>query len=346
VTVQTVRYVPADPLGVVSVDRLRLYDTAERTDPPAVDVTSATQQPDGSWAIPLADDVPAGTYYAKVTVTYDDGVTADDSNDTITLPLVAVAQPGDAIAPWVSATELAANPRLSGVDAAVLTRSAQAASENLWALSGRQFAGLRSADVLVLPPECGCDPAPPGRVDVWGPSGDVMGWWPGWVFGCSCRAEIVLPDQPVNSIVRVTVDGETVDPAGYRLDSGSTLVRVDGTYWPLASSGVRDVTAPRLQIGYLWGRTVPAGGVLAAAAYATELALAALGRDCQLPDRVTRITRQDVEKVFADPGQLIEKGMTGLTLVDQWVRSVNPRGLPGTPARVLSPDLPRVRSTR
>lgn len=347
-TAQTVTYRPADPLGVTSVDRLRLYTDAARTGTAAVDVGPAVQQPDLSWIFTLPDGITAGTYYARTTVTYSDASVSDDLTDTIDLPIVAAAQPGDPIAAWVTVAELQTDTRIASVDAAVLARSAQAASEVLWALSGRQFGGLRSADILVLPPACGCDQASPGRSVMWGASSSSLGGaWPfGWIFGCACRAEITLPDRPVTGIVRVSIDGLTVAPAGYRLDDNATLVRVDGSYWPLTGSGIADTATPRMRVVYLWGLVPPVAGVLAARAYATELALAATGSsDCRLPDRVTSITRQDVIKTFADPQQLVENGLTGLTGVDLWVRSVNPRGQTGTRPRVLSPDIPRMRRT-
>lgn len=346
----TLRYVPADPGGVVSVDRMRLYALPARTGVPLVDTTATTAQADGSWLIAMTEQ-SAGTYYARTTVSYTDGPTLEDNNDTVTFPLVTAAQPGDPIAPWVTVGALQADPRLSGLTEAILILAAQAATEVLWGLSGRQFGGLRTSDVLVLPPACGCDHARIGRSDMWGGAssalGGIGGSWPfGWIFGCACRAEVALPDRPVTGIVRVSIDGVTVAPAGYRLDDNATLVRVDGAYWPLTGSGLADTARPRMRVVYLWGLTPPAAGVLAAQTYATEIALAAAGSsDCRLPDRVTRITRQDVEKTFADPTVLVEKGLTGLTTVDVWTHSVNPRGHSGTKPRVLTPDLPRMRRT-
>lgn len=264
---------------------------------------------------------------------------------------MTAAAVGDPIAPWVTGVTLQADPRLAALDVDKLDLAAQAATEILWALSGRQFSGLRAGDVLVLPPACGCDVgAAVGRSDMWGAQsslGGLAGYWPiGWIFGCSCRAEVTLPDQPVRSITSVTIDGTVIPPSGYRLDDNAILVRTDGSYWPLVGVGLTDTSAPRMHVVYVWGHEAPSGGVQAAQVYATELALAAAGStDCRLPDRVTSITRQDVIKTFADPTVLLEHGLTGLTFVDSWVGSVNPRAHSGSRPRVLSPDLPRIRRT-
>jgi hypothetical protein len=343
----TLRYLPADPSGVASIDRMRLYTSPTRTGAPVADTTTAVVQPDGAWLITLPDQAD-GTYYARTTVHYADGTVLDDVDDIVTFPLLTAAQPGDPMAPWVTAAELAADSRLATLTPAALALAAQTATEILWALSGRTFGGLRSSRVLVLPPACGCDGSNwVGRSDMWGASSNLGGlrWLP-WGWGCGCLVTLDLPDQPVRSIVRVALDDVTLDPAGYRLDDGGKLVRVDGQLWPLFASGYRTEAAPRMQVVYLWGTEPPAAGRLAAQVYATELALAAAGSsDCRLPDRVTSITRQDVIKTFGDPLQLVEHGLTGLTSVDQWTRSVNPHNQTGTRPRVLSPDVPRVRST-
>lgn len=262
---------------------------------------------------------------------------------------MTAATVGDPVSPWVTLVQLQADARLAAVDPAILTRSAQAATDLLWALSGRQFHGLREAQVSILPPACGCfGDRWTNRSDMWSAGSTVggLGWAP-WGWGCGCHVSVDLPDRPVIEIASVTIDGDVLDPAAYRLDDNATLVRVtDGDLWPLAAGGVADEQTPRMVVAYTWGLEPPAGGVAAAAQYATELALAATGSsDCRLPDRVTSITRQDLIKTFADPQQLVENGLTGLTGVDVWVRSVNPRAQTGARPRVLSPDLPRMRRT-
>jgi hypothetical protein len=81
------------------------------------------------------------------------------------------------------------------------------------------------------------------------------------------------------------------------------------------------------QVQYTRGRPVPEGGQLAASHLAAQVALAEVGSPaCKLPSRVTQIVRQDVMMALTDPMEFLKDGRTGLYLVDQWVRSVNPTG--------------------
>lgn len=82
----TLSYTPADPGVVVTVSRMRLFATAERTGEPVADLTPGVLQPDLTWLFTLATVPPDGTYYLTTTVTYTDGVTADDISGEIVVP--------------------------------------------------------------------------------------------------------------------------------------------------------------------------------------------------------------------------------------------------------------------
>lgn len=155
---------------------------------------------------------------------------------------------------------------------------------------------------------------------------------------CGCRRieEIGLPG-PIDSVLRVDLDGEVLDPSAYRVDNRNYLVRTDGGVWPTC----QDLEAPvgsqgAFEVTYLWGTPVPKGGRLAASVLACEMAKAATGRDCSLPQRIQTITREGVTVGVLDSFEGLEGGRTGLWLVDSWVTSVvnAPRR-----SRVLSPDL-------
>ena len=141
---------------------------------------------------------------------------------------------------------------------------------------------------------------------------------------------VALPG-PVDSIVAITIDGETVDPAAYRVDDRTALVRTDGHDWPVC----QDLAAPAGDDGtwsvrYRWGVPVPSGGQLAAGTLACEMAKAAC-RDssCGLPERITnQVTREGITVTILDAFEGLEAGRTGLWLVDSWVTSIR-----GTPAR-------------
>lgn len=154
---------------------------------------------------------------------------------------------------------------------------------------------------------------------------------------CGCRhlREIGLPG-PVDSIVEVLVDGEVLPSSSYRVDNRYWLVRTDGEDWPSCQDLEADVTEPNtFQVTYMRGTPVPAAGQLAATILACEMAKSALGRDCELPQRVQSVTREGVTVAILDSFEGLEAGRTGIWLVDSFVTSVlnTPRR-----SRVLSPD--------
>lgn len=161
---------------------------------------------------------------------------------------------------------------------------------------------------------------------------------------CSCDESIPalrLP-SPVASIVRVMQDGEELPADAYRVDNQALLVRLDGHGWPTC----QDMTVPydaegAFAVEYLYGSEVPPQGQLAAGVLACEFAKAAVGdASCQLPRRVQTIARQGITTTFLDDMDNLDKGRTGIWLVDSWVASmVNPP----RPGRVYSVDIPRPR---
>lgn len=150
--------------------------------------------------------------------------------------------------------------------------------------------------------------------------------------GCDCHdgdhlATVVIPG-PVVSILSVTLEGEVLDPAAYRVSGSRTLVRVDGGDWP-AHPGAD------WEIQYERGVPVPAGGRLAAAILAVELWKAACrDKSCSLPQRVQSVTRQGVSVAVLDEFADLDQGRTGIWLVDSWVASIRK---PRRPTRVYSP---------
>lgn len=186
----------------------------------------------------------------------------------------------------------------------------------------------------------------------WGMAGGswpvlVSGQWynlRGCMCAGTCRCDVpnsvVLPG-PVSAVTEVRVDGVVISSSAYRLD-GSRLVRTDGLAWPTCQSLALPASAVGTwQVSYTRGLAVPAGGQIAAGVLACEFAKA-LCRDssCALPQRVQTITRQGVTMAMLDPFTGIEKGHTGIWLIDSWVSSVlNP---PRSSA-VYSVDVPRTR---
>lgn len=165
----------------------------------------------------------------------------------------------------------------------------------------------------------------------------------GCTRSCACSLEsaasLRLPG-PVDSIVKVVIDGETLDASAYRLMYGNVLVRADRSGWPLQ----QDLLAADDEVGafaitYKYGDAVPAGGQAAAGKLACQLAKAYCGsKDCQLPERVQTISRQGVTVGIADAFEGLERGRTGIWSIDAWIESVTRRK---SFAGVRSPDLPR-----
>lgn len=90
-------------------------------------------------------------------------------------------------------------------------------------------------------------------------------------------------------------------------------------------------------VTYSVGVPVPNEANFAAGLYAQEVAKALLNdTTCALPERVAAITRQGVTTAFWDPTKLVENGLTGLKIVDQIIKLLNPNQLT-QPARVWFP---------
>lgn len=146
--------------------------------------------------------------------------------------------------------------------------------------------------------------------------------------GCGGEAPLRLPG-PVANVAQIAEDGVLLDPSTYHVDNNRLLVRTDGRVWSPCG----------LEITYDIGVAVPTGGQIAAGVLANELAKAACGdKSCGLPQRVQTVTRQGVTIAMLDAFDDVDKGHTGIWLIDSWVASVTK-----APARakVLSPDVPR-----
>lgn len=231
---------------------------------------------------------------------------------------------------------------------AIAQRSLNSAWEIIYALSGRQF-GLCELTIRPCRTDC-CDPC-----SMSGPRWTpvlIGGEWTNVSCGrckdtCSCGivCDLYLPG-PIDSIVSAKVDGQPFDISSLRIDNRSTVVRMDGECWPTCQDmGSDDDAVGTYSITYMRGRPLPEAGVTAVGELACELVKACLGDDsCCLPKRVTSVTRQGVSFAILDPMTFINEGLTGIYLVDLWLRSVNPKGRPRK-AAIISPDMPNVRRT-
>lgn len=168
--------------------------------------------------------------------------------------------------------------------------------------------------------------------------------------GCKRPSEIRLPGSPVTQIAEVKIDGEVIPSTRYRVDDYRWLVYLpespgaERQGWPCCQDVTLDDGMPDTwSVSYFYGNNPPMGGVRAASALACQLALACVGDEsCQLPERVTSLTRQGVSLAILDPLTLFADGLTGLNSVDLWVSSIRL----GTGRRAASIHVPGQQAKR
>jgi hypothetical protein len=261
--------------------------------------------------------------------------------------------------PWITASDVLAQPGCGGAAAEVAAECAAATSELLYALSGQQFTGP-CGPVTVRPMARPTDQdtrragtlSPLGYMSSWGSTfayGTVLGAVSA-MYGYVQPPMVELVPYPVTEIIEVWIDGVVIPPAEYQLQDFRTLVRMrpipsftptERFGWP--NSQIFDL--PLTEVGtfgvsFMFGQPPPVGGIRAAKIYAREQCLRAMGQPNQLPTRVTSISRQGVSAVVLDLMDFISQGRTGVADVDQWIKSVNPYFLT-RPASVWSPDIGR-----
>lgn len=219
----------------------------------------------------------------------------------------------------------------------------QVATDLLHVLSGQQFTGACTKTIRPCEVVCRCSCHAAGW-PTW--ALDPLWSWYSLTSGPRCCPPQIDLGGKVASITSVRVDGEMLASSAYRLDEGRWLVRLadeDGNNegWPccqrLDLPATEDCT---FEVAYRTESDVPEAGVRAAADFACELAKACnpAAGDCRLPKRVQTITRQGVTMALLDPQDFLDKGRTGLYLVDLFLAAVNPEGF-RSPPRVLSPDI-------
>lgn len=240
---------------------------------------------------------------------------------------------------WVTENELG-----EGANSPYALEACQTSSYILWALSGRKYDGYKTVTETY---ECPCRTIRPR--DLW-PASTFA--YPALARGiitnvvsetleCGCptsaHRRLRLRGRPVRSVLRVVSGGETVDPANYLLVNHSVLQAAPG--------GSLDPCG--LEVTYTYGARPPVAGRRAARYLAEQFVKGWAGDDeCELPDRVTSVSRQGVSITLLDNQDFLQDMRTGIYAVDIFLKAANPDHA-RKPARVYSPDLPRVtRRTR
>ena len=240
----------------------------------------------------------------------------------------------------------------------ICANAANAATEILYSLSGRQFTG-NCGPVTVRPLQRPVDANDRGWGNVaggwsygsWGTGSGELGI-PGVVkhYGNEFPPVVVLKDYPVNAILQVKINGTVIPSNEYDLRNQRNLVRVRPTAadvptecwgWPTTQTmDLDDTELGTFSITYTFGQDPGYGGRQACVALAAFLALPQLGDNTQYPQRVTTINRQGITTQIASPIDIINKGATGIEEVDLWILSVNPNKL-RKQSVFLSPDRAR-----
>lgn len=227
--------------------------------------------------------------------------------------------------PWATIADVCSPCDDYEFDVALLEDKLAIASDLLFDLSGRRWAGECSETVRPVVGRCR--------------SRDVC--------RCADVAGIRLGGSPLVDVTEVKIDGVALDPSEYRIDDHNELVRLadgDGVRrgWPTCQNMyLADTEEGTFSVTYVYGTAPPPGGVAAAAALACQLALACQPEtvgSCRLSDRVVSISRQGVTKQLRDPAAMFPEGLTGLNEVDLWLSSLR-YGRRQRPATVVVPEI-------
>lgn len=238
---------------------------------------------------------------------------------------------------WITPEELG-----TYADSEFSYEAAKSASNLLWTLSGRKYSGTTTVTERYI---CA------GRSFRFGPShqnieaalieGDVYNYFSDDIDfyedmtsdGQTSSSRIRLRGRPVTKIHTIrSKTGSVVSPDKYYLVDHSTIQAVEGAGW----------TPCNIEITYSYGVEPPTIGKMAARKLAMEFSKLWAGDACDLPERVTSVSRQGVSYTILDNQDFIDELKTGVYEVDLFLRSVNPDRARAR-ARVFTPDVPRAR---
>lgn len=219
-----------------------------------------------------------------------------------------------------------------GTFTSLLDDAADVASQLLYELSGRRWVGLCSRDVRPCHGDCVCGVQVLSRGHIVDPWGVYSTSCAGRSCGCNDLSRVPLAGY-VREVTQVKIDGIVVDDAVYRVDEHKWLTRVDGGRWPsCANVALADTEEGTFSVSYTYGKTPPLAGVEAAKQLACQIYLRCSGSssgDCDIPEGAVRITRQGitVERAIFARNPTTNAWESGLSAVDQFLNTYNPKGL-------------------
>lgn len=239
--------------------------------------------------------------------------------------------------PWITGDDVAECCNVETTTGALFDTVAEQASDLLFEISGRLYAG-----------ECGPRTVRPDCESCWCgyqvlSRGHIVGPWDhGYPLdlcnSCllACEPSLVkLAGVPVRDITEVLIDGAVLAATEYRLFNDRYLQRLNNARWPRTQNlTLADTEDGTWSVTYTYGEDPPDLAVSAAAQLACELYKECSGDACVLPRGVTRLTRQGVtidKLAFTSWSFRDGRWATGMALVDAFLSSVNPSGLQRRP---------------
>ena len=221
--------------------------------------------------------------------------------------------------------------------------AAQTASYLLWSMSGRKYTGETTVTERYtctlrnnrMGPSTKTNSPVLFGGDVYNiPTGDYDEYSELTSDGMSPDSRIKLRGRPVTKIHTIrNRQGDIIDPSSYYLVDHSTIHIKAGTPW----------TPCNTEVTYSYGTPVPIAGKMAARKLAIEFARLWSGDEgCELPQRVTSVSRQGVSYTILDNQEFIDELRTGLYEIDLFLKVANPDNA-RRKAKVFSVDTPRAR---
>ena len=295
-----------------------------------------------AWAVP--NDAVFGVWRVRWTAVVDGGTRV--AFESFTVAASSVLPPASDVGTdalcvaWVGSDALPCD--LAGFSDQQISNAVMAASETLWALSGRRFGGC-VVEVWPCLPSAAQQGWTEFRGSGWSPVRSGGQWINvcGSGGGCGPVEAVRLPPLEAVDVTAVTVDGVVLTLEAWevqRVNGHARLVRLDGGLWPIENDFGTGPGSWSITVSY--GGPIPASGVQAAGVLACEFLKAAVGAPCDLPSRVSTISRLGESLTFLDPMEFLTDGRTGIYLVDLFLAAVNPAQLATGPA-MWSPDTPQ-----
>lgn len=258
------------------------------------------------------------------------------------------------IAPWVTEEQIPKS-RLAGLPPDVsLGFVIACATDLLYTLSGRQFRWGRS---VVRPTALNSGwqyqnqlypySSMSGYGSAWGFAAGWawtaigMGWWQYGQDSSECVLQGIV--QKINQVM---VDGAVLDPSLYTVYDDRRLVRLidpqgqSSGAWPWEQNlGLPLTEGGTWMVDYEWGQHPPASGEMAAMELTIEMAKAFGGDDkTRFNPRILSVSTEGVSMQTGDALQYIVQSLTGLPLVDVFLKAYNPDGERRQQSAFLAPN--------